>query len=69
MRTDELCGLCDVTLEVACEDFGGRFCELKERYYSDPQMAPDDVALEITKMCSPDQIAHIRERVMGSVGA
>ncbi len=55
MRREENCDLCTATLDLACKRYGQEFCDLKERYFTDPEMGVDDVLMEITVRMTPEQ--------------
>ncbi len=58
MKEGEECNMCVDTLTEACTQFGEaqpEFCELKEKYMTDPYMGSDDVVTELTRIMTPDQ--------------
>ena len=58
MKEGEECNVCADTLAEACNQFGAtqpEFCELKEKYMTDPFMGSDDVITELTRIMTPDQ--------------
>lgn len=66
MREGENCGFCRSVLEAHCDLHGKqnpKFCELKERYYTDPTMGTDQVFDSLEQMATPDQISQATEHV------
>jgi hypothetical protein len=58
------CGLCPRILEAHCRLHGGEFCELLERYRTDPSYGSDDVLYDLTRLATPDQIAQVRSALL-----
>jgi hypothetical protein len=52
------CGLCPRVLEAHCELHGAEqpsFCDLLERYRTDPSYGPDDVHYDLMRISTPEQ--------------
>lgn len=55
MKQGEECQLCIDALNVGCEKFDKKYCDLKERYMTDPNMGADDVVMEMTLFATPEE--------------
>ncbi len=56
-------------LDAHCRLHGtadARFCDLKARYFEDPNMGPDDVLMELTQIATPEQMAEVRADIQGT---
>jgi hypothetical protein len=59
MRPGEpLCGYCESLLWAHCVELkhGQEFCELRERYYTDPSMGSDEVLDRLYQLGTPQQL-------------
>lgn len=61
------CGFCSTVLEAHCKVFehkGPRgqedaFCDLRTRYYTDPNVGTNEVFDRLTEIATPDQIGQV----------
>ncbi len=55
--SDPGCGYCEAVLEAHCEVYrhGEEFCDLRERYYSDPAFTSEDVFRALIQTSTPEQ--------------
>lgn len=61
--TTKDCGLCPRILDIHCRLHGQdnpTFCDLLNRYKSDPAYGADDVLYDLQKIATPDQVAQVR---------
>lgn len=72
MKPGDECGFCETLLYAHCVELrhGREFCEVRQRYYSDPDMGTEDVYRALDALASPQQrLEGIRavntRRVMG----
>lgn len=63
MIAGEDCKLCVATLEEACASMGQKYCDLKERYFTDPAMGTDAVVKALRKTLTPEQARDLGKRV------
>lgn len=56
------CQLCADTLDLACREWQGDWCTLRERYLAG-EATGDDVLYELYRRLSPEQVAYLRERL------
>lgn len=59
---EPLCRLCADALELACEEWQGDWCSLRERYLAG-EATGDEVLYEMYRRLGPDQVARLRERL------
>ena len=57
MKPGEECGFCETLLYAHCVEqrHGPAFCDLRERYYTDPTMGTDEVYRELDRIATPKQ--------------
>lgn len=64
MHNLDRCGLCADLLRILCQTEGGQFCQLRERYATDPSYSSDQVLYDVTRLASPEQLRRARERLV-----
>lgn len=55
MKAGEECPICLDVLNIGCEKFDAKYCTLKEKYLTDPNMGADDVVMEMTLFATPEE--------------
>ncbi len=55
MKAGEECEICLEALNVGCQKFDSKYCDLKEKYMTDPNMGADDVVMEMTLFATPQE--------------
>ena len=55
MKQGEECPICIDVLNIGCEKFNDKYCTLKERYLTDPNMSAEDVVVEMTLFATPEE--------------
>ena len=62
--SEQKCPVCETLLRELCLTEGTQFCDLRDRYYSDPGYSSDRVLYDVVRMAKPGQIRQIRERLL-----
>jgi hypothetical protein len=64
LKENEKCPICVATLEEACNRYDSKYCEIKEKYMTDPNMGADDVVNELSKIMTPQQKKEIADALI-----
>lgn len=54
------CGLCPITLELFCEQYGDPYCGIRGKYLAG-ELSSDEAIYHLMRHASPEQIAKVNE--------